>query len=106
LRATMPRSLETAEGPMPSPSDVLTEFDKYQLYHHSVQSPEEDMAFLDQVYADAHGPDRTPRILREDFCAAFANCCSWVTRGEDRVAYGIDLDPEPLSIVAAHYLPR
>jgi SAM-dependent methyltransferase len=81
-------------------------FDKYQLYHESVQSPDDDMDFVDRVYAEAHGKGRTPQILREDFCAAFANCCAWVKRGDDRVAYGVDLDPEPLSYGRTHYLTR
>jgi SAM-dependent methyltransferase len=88
------------------PSATRPEFDKYQLYHDSVQAPDEDMRFLDEVYAEARGQGRRPQILREDFCAAFANCCAWVQRGDDRVAYGIDLDPEPLSYGRAHYLPR
>ena len=39
---------------------------------------------------------RAPRILREDFCGTHAVCCEWVKLNPDNVAYGIDLDPEPL----------
>jgi SAM-dependent methyltransferase len=89
---------------MPSETELLTTFDKYRLYHDSVQSPEEDMEFLDQVYREARGQDRKPQILREDFCGTFANCCAWVARGDDRVAYGVDLDPQPLSYGRTHNL--
>jgi SAM-dependent methyltransferase len=86
-------------GPRPA-------FDKYRLYLDSVQSPGEDMEFLDHLYADARGNGRQPQILREDFCGAFANCCAWVKRGHERIAYGIDLDPEPLEYGRLQYLPR
>ena len=91
--------MSTTSGPPP-------EFDKYRLYLDSVQAPGEDMEFLDQLYADARGSGRSPQILREDFCGAFANCCAWVRRGPERIAYGIDLDPEPLQYGRTHFLPR
>jgi SAM-dependent methyltransferase len=100
----MPSQTEPRTGSRSSAA--RPDFDKYALYHDSVQAPDEDMQFLDEVYADARGRDRKPQILREDFCAAFANCCAWVRRGEDRVAYGIDLDPEPLAYGRTHYLTQ
>src|SRR5437868_4175927 len=71
-------------------------FDKYELYRESVQSPAEDVRFLEEVWRDARGGSGTPRIFREDFCGTFANCCEWVKLGRDRVAHGVDLDSEPL----------
>jgi SAM-dependent methyltransferase len=91
---------------MPNGSVPQPAFDKYRLYLESVQSPGEDMEFLEQLYTDARGDKRPPQILREDFCGAFANCCAWVRRGDERMAYGIDLDPEPLQYGRTHHLPH
>ena len=83
----------------------LPPFDKYAYYSDSVQSPEEDAKFLDQVYREARG-GKAPLVLREDFCGAFANCCAWVRLGSKRQAIGLDLDPEPLAYGHEHYLPQ
>jgi SAM-dependent methyltransferase len=85
---------------------ALPPFDRYHYYSKSVQSPDEDMAFLDQVYHDFHGKKSSPKSMREDFCAGFLNCCSWVKRGPQRLAYGIDLDPEPLQYGKKNYLTK
>lgn len=77
------------------------DFDKYQYYLDSVQSPEEDANFLEQAYWDAR--QKKPQILREDFCAAFSLCCEWVKKGEDYQAIGIDLDDEPLEYGEKNY---
>ncbi|WP_218110242.1 class I SAM-dependent methyltransferase [Oligoflexus tunisiensis] len=77
-------------------------FDKYLYYARSVQSPDVDAAFLDRVYREIRGQEA--RVLGEDFCAAFALCCEWAKLNADKVAYGIDLDPEPLEYGRAHYL--
>jgi len=76
--------------------------DKYKLYQQSVQEPECEVEFFDQAFKDAY--DRTPRVLREDFCGTFAVCCEWAKAGKDRVATGIDLDPEPVAWGRAHNL--
>jgi hypothetical protein len=73
------------------------EFDKYRYYMSSVQSPEEDMKFVNQAYRDARGPHAVANILREDFCGTFANCTAWVKQSDSKIAYGVDLDPEPLA---------
>ncbi len=79
-------------------------FDKYFYYSESVQSPEEDVRFLRQVYKDARG--KQPKTLREDFCGTFANSCAWVKSDAKAEAYGIDLDPEPISYGFEHYVPK
>jgi SAM-dependent methyltransferase len=76
--------------------------DKYELYLRSVQCPEAEVPFFDQVYLQAYG--RTPRILREDFCGTAAVSCEWAKLGPERRAFGIDLDPEPLRWGAMHNL--
>jgi hypothetical protein len=77
-------------------------FDKYLYYARSVQSPDVDAAFLDRVYREIRGQEA--KVLGEDFCAAFALCCEWAKLNPEKVAYGIDLDPEPLEYGRNHYL--
>lgn len=79
-------------------------FDKYKYYQESVQSPETDAEFLEETYKELKG--HKPTTLREDFCAAFALCCEWVKRSPDHVAYGLDIDPEPVKYGFDHYLPE
>jgi hypothetical protein len=69
--------------------------DKYLLYQRSVQEPDADLEFVEDVYKAAYG--RLPRVIREDFCAAANTACAWVRRHPENQAWGIDLDPEPLS---------
>ncbi|MBM4250809.1 MAG: class I SAM-dependent methyltransferase [Deltaproteobacteria bacterium] len=80
----------------------LPEFDKYYHYRESVQSPDADAAFLEEIYRRARG--RNPTVFREDFCGTFANCCAWVKRSSKNRAYGLDLDPEPINYGKNHYL--
>ncbi len=68
--------------------------DKYVLYQRSVQAPDVDARFFARVFKDERG--RAPQVLREDFCGTAAVCCEWVKRRPERVAYGVDLDPECL----------
>ena len=76
--------------------------DRYALYLASVQDPGHEVKILSRVYRDAFGQDA--RVLREDFCGTAAVCGEWVRQGKDRVAYGVDLDPEPLAWGRAHHL--
>ena len=68
--------------------------DRYALYGLSVQEPANEAEFFTKTYKQLNG--REPRILREDFCGTHAVCCEWIKLHADNVAYGIDLDPEPL----------
>lgn len=77
-------------------------FDKYEFYQRAVQSPEQDAEFLAQAYWDIR--HKEPKVMREDFCAAFALCCAWVQRNPTAKAVGIDLDQEPLNYGREHYL--
>jgi len=69
-------------------------FDKYDLYTRSVQQPDEDAKFFRDTYKELKGS--APKVLREDFCGAFAVCTEWVKLGKDWEAHGVDLDPEPI----------
>ena len=83
----------------------MKEFDKYEYYQKAVQSPENDALFMNKVYQDQN-PGKTPNVLREDFCAAFALCCEWVKLDENKSAVGIDLDPEPIGYGRENYLSK
>lgn len=74
--------------------------DRYALYGLSVQDPSNEVEFFTKTYQSMNG--RAPRILREDFCGTHAVCCEWVKLHKDNVAFGIDLDPEPLAWGQAH----
>lgn len=79
-------------------------FDRYAYYHRAVQSTEVDCAFVAKTYRQLKG--KTAVRMREDFCAAFALCCEWVRRNPKNIAYGIDLDGEPIQYGRTHYLPK
>lgn len=79
----------------------LKEFDKYWYYHESVQSPETDVVFFDKIFKELK--KRKAKTLREDFCGTHAISCEWVKLSKEKVAYGVDLDPEPISYGQEHY---
>jgi hypothetical protein len=69
--------------------------DKYACYQASVQTPDHEITFFQQVFREHF--KRTPLTLREDFCGTFAVCCHWVASHRSRRAWAIDLDAEPLA---------
>ncbi len=76
--------------------------DKYALYLASVQAPDFDVRFFSRVYRNLN--QRSPAILREDFCGTAAICCEWVKLSNGFVAYGVDNDLEPLEWGELHNL--
>ena len=52
--------------------------DRHELYEESVQSPEDESAFIDRVFRSLKG--RTPTLLREDFCGTHFLSGTWVAR--------------------------
>mgnify|MGYP001177794368 CR=1 FL=1 len=79
-------------------------FDKYEYYKKSVQSPETDVLFFKNVYKELKG--KTPQTLREDFCGTFAISTEWVKLGPKNIAYGVDIDPEPMEYGKKNYLSK
>ena len=75
--------------------------DKYELYQLSVQSPEEDVAFLAEVYQAERG--RRALHFREDFCGTGLLSLSWISRGQDYPAEAFDIDPEPIRWGQIHH---
>jgi len=78
--------------------------DRYVYYQKAVQVPEEDVAFINRVYKSAFG--EKPRIFREDFCGTALCSCRWVESHPKNVAYGIDLDPDPIAWGTKHNLSQ
>lgn len=79
---------------------LAAQADKYLCYQKSVQSPEHEVDFFEQAFKEEFG--RIPKTLREDFCGTYAICCEWVRRSRERMALGIDLDPEPIAWGTKH----
>jgi SAM-dependent methyltransferase len=80
--------------------------DKYVLYQRSVQAPDADIEFIDQVWAEHHTDGSKAATLREDFCGAYSMCCEWVKTRPENKAWGVDLDPEPIGWGTEHNLPK
>jgi SAM-dependent methyltransferase len=76
-------------------------FDKYDLYKKAVQSPDSDVEFYTKVYKELR--KKKPKYFREDFCGTFALSCEWVKLNKENIAYGLDIDPEPMEYGRAHY---
>lgn len=69
--------------------------ERHHLYQLAVQSPQTDVALLQQIYHQARG--RSARRLREDFCGTAALLCAWLRQGAAFSGEGIDIDAEPLA---------
>lgn len=78
--------------------------DKYDLYQRSVQTPANEVNMIRRVYKHAYGD--VPTILREDFCGTAAVAAEWARKNPEGVAYGVDLDPEPLAWGTEHNLSK
>lgn len=79
-------------------------FDKYELYHEAVQSPETDVRFYQKVYKKIRNKKATQ--LREDFCGAGAISCEWVKLSDNNTAIGVDLDTEPTAYGYENYISK
>jgi len=78
--------------------------DLYDLYEAAVQDPEGDVALLQRMYRTYYDCD--PHLLREDFCGTAALCCAWVKADTQNRAYGVDIDPHPLSWARRKSFPK
>ena len=77
--------------------------DKHILYEQSVQSVDSNLEFMTQTFREYTG--RELQSLTEDFCGTACLSCAWVESGDERVALGIDLDPEPLAWCRENHIP-
>lgn len=57
---------------------------------------------MEGVYKELKG--KNPKSFREDFCGTFSLSCEWVKLRKYHVAYGVDLDPEPMEYGRKNYL--
>lgn len=69
--------------------------DKHELYQLSVQSPEEDIAFLRKVYKGYR--KKKAKHFREDFCGTALLASTWVDTKSGCTAEGYDIDPDPVA---------
>jgi len=76
--------------------------DRYRLYESSVQDVDYDCDLVDRMFQRRYG--RAPRVLREDFCGSSAMACAWTERHPENLAFGVDLDPEPLEWARQHHV--
>lgn len=77
-------------------------FDKYDLYRRAVQSPDHDVKWMRKVYKDLTG--LAPVFFREDFCGTGLLSTEWVKLSSQHVAWGLDINPEPMEYGRLHYL--
>ena len=71
------------------------EFDKYEYYKKSVQTPDTEASFLTKTYRNLRGA--FPKRCREDFCGTFAISCEITKLNPDVKVIGVDLDAEPIN---------
>lgn len=74
----------------------------FVAYEQSVQDPVNEVRFVSKTFRSLR--DREAISLREDFCGSAAFSTQWVKSQSDRYAYGVDLDPEPLSYAREHHM--
>jgi hypothetical protein len=74
--------------------------DRHALYQKSVQEPTADVRFFRRIFRQEF--DRPPLVMREDFCGTGYLSCTWAAASRDHVAFGVDIDPEPLAWGEAH----
>ena len=86
----------------PVPTGRAATADRYELYHLAVQAPDEEVAFLRQMYQDRRG--RQPRHLREDFSGTALVATEWVRQGKGFSAEAYDIDPEVFDWAHRHHV--
>jgi len=69
--------------------------EKYLMYEESVQNHECDIDFINDEYAKIY--QKKAVSFREDFGGTAAMACDWVKQSPEHTAWGVDLDPEPIS---------
>jgi len=93
------RAMRRAAPPPLRPEDA----DRHLLYQWSVQTPKDEVAFMERAYRRRRG--RKPLLLREDFCGTAYTACHWVESHPRRRALALDLDPATLEWAREHNVP-
>lgn len=89
---------------MPIAKEPLPLVEKYRLYEDSVQNHECDIEFINDEF-EKHYKFK-PKSLREDFGGTAAMACDWVKQGPEHIAYGVDLDSEPIAYGKENHYSR
>lgn len=76
--------------------------EKYKMYETAVQSPEGEIEILKDIYKKIR--KKTPYILREDFCGSSALSVAWVQEDKENLAFGVDLDMDPLEFALRNHI--
>jgi SAM-dependent methyltransferase len=76
------------------PRRTAANSDKHELYEESVQNPEAEVEFIDQVWKERR--NRQARHIREDFCGTAIASVEWVKARQTNTAIAVDIDPEVL----------
>lgn len=79
-------------------------FDKHTYYERAVQNPQNEVDFFNEKFQEIR--KRKPFTLREDFCGTAAISCKWVDQSPKHLAYGIDLDPDPIKYGKENHLAK
>jgi SAM-dependent methyltransferase len=69
--------------------------DKFVLYQIAVQSPENEVAFIDRMCRNYQGG--VARLFREDFCGTALISCEWAKKRKENEAFGVDLCADTLA---------
>ena len=78
--------------------------DRHRLYEQSVQATDAEFDFVDETFRSLR--QRTPFLIREDFCGTANMCVEWVSRRKRNHAFGVDLDEEVLRWARQHNLAK
>jgi SAM-dependent methyltransferase len=78
--------------------------DPHVLYEAAVQSPEEDSDFMQRVFRRHAG--RPLLRFREDFCGTANLSCTFLRKGAEHRAWGIDFDRPTLEWGKTHHVAR
>ncbi|MHC4127137.1 MAG: class I SAM-dependent methyltransferase [Planctomycetota bacterium] len=78
--------------------------DKHELYEQSVQNPEGEGDFIDQVWKERRR--RLARHIREDFCGTAIASVEWIKRRKTNTAVAVDIDADVLAWARARLPER
>jgi len=78
--------------------------DPFRLYELAVQYAPAEIDFVDGAFKALR--NRSPKLLREDFCGTAQVCCEWVGRRKGNRAIGLEPDEEALEWGRRHNLGR
>jgi SAM-dependent methyltransferase len=99
MTATITRDKKKKKGGKKSkkrkPRRTAATSDRHELYEESVQNPEAEVEFIDQVWKERR--NRKPQRIREDFCGTAIASVAWVKARKANTAIAVDNDPEVLA---------